>query len=88
MWDATLGDLIILAIGLAWLWFKPSIWPLIILGIYQIGSLGVNSYVLVQQQLGSVQHKALLVHIALRVLALFYMWQGFRQSRHLEPKDS
>jgi hypothetical protein len=86
--DATGGDLVILAIGLAWLWFKPSIWPLAILCIYQLGSLGVNSYLLVQQQVGSMQHKALVVHIALRALALFYMWQGFRESRSVEPRDS
>lgn len=80
-WAATGGDLVILSIGLIWLWFKPSLWPLAILCIYQVGSLGVNSYMLMQQHIGSVQHKALVVHIALRVLALFYLWQGFRASR-------
>lgn len=86
-WDATIGDLVILLIGLVWLWFKPNIWPLAILCIYQIGSLGVNSYMFSQQQFGSVSHKALVVHIALRVLALFYLWQGFRQSRG-EPSET
>jgi hypothetical protein len=86
-WDATVGDLVILSVGLIWLWFKPSMWPLAILCIYQIGSLGVNSYALWQQQVGSVPHKALVVHIALRVLALFYMWQGLRQVR-VEPSKT
>lgn len=85
-WDATIGDLVIMSVGLIWLWLRPSIWPLAILCMYQIGCLGANSHLIWQQQVGSVAHKALVVHIALRVLALHYMWRGYRQIQ-VEPPE-
>lgn len=79
-WDSTIGDLIILMIGITWLWFKPGIWPVALLCIYQLASLSANSYMLMQQSVGSLPHKALTVHVVIRVATLFYLWQGVRQS--------
>lgn len=87
-WDATLGDLVILVVGLLWLWVKPSVWPIAILGLYQLGSLGVNAFAIIEQPVGSMQHKALVVHIALRALALFYMCSTYMQTRSRARADS
>jgi hypothetical protein len=71
---ATLGlDLILYAIGLAWLLKKPSFGPLILLGIYQAVSLGVNGYSLALAAVSSGSHKALLVHVIWRAMALFFI---------------
>lgn len=80
-WDAAFIDIFILAVGLLWLWIKPSAWPLVILCLYQLTSLGVNIHALISQPVGSLQHKALVVHISLRALAIFYMWRGFQSAR-------
>ena len=75
---ATLGlDLVLYAIGLAWLLKKPSIGPLILLGIYQALSLGINGYSLAVAAVGSGSHKALLVHVIWRAMALFFIAKLF-----------
>jgi hypothetical protein len=71
---AILGfDLLLYIIGLAWLLKKPSFGPLILLGIYQALSLGVNGYSLAVAAVGSGSHKALLVHVIWRAMALFFV---------------
>jgi hypothetical protein len=71
---ANLGlDLILYTIGLAWLLKKPSFGSLILLGIYQAVSLGVNVYSLALAGVGSGEHKALLVHVIWRAMALFFI---------------
>jgi len=66
-------DLVIYAIGLAWLVVKPSSGPLYLLGIYQVVLLGVNGYAFAHATVGSVEHKALLIHLIWRAMALFFM---------------
>ncbi len=71
------GDLIVYSIGLIWLLIKPSLGPLYLLGIFQLLSLGVNGYSFAEATVGSAPHKALLVHIIWRTLALFFMLKLF-----------
>ncbi len=87
-WDATLGDVVVLAVALGWLWLRPGRWPLGILVVYQVVSLAVNGFMLIEQPVGSMPHKALVVHIGLRVAALFYLWRGFRATRQGPPADA
>jgi hypothetical protein len=63
-------DLAVYAIGLIWLFKKPSFGPLILLGIYQSISLVVNGYSIAAAPIGSASHRALLVHVIWRVIAL------------------
>ena len=68
---ASLGlDLAVYAIGLIWLFKKPSFRPLILLGMYQSVSLIVNGYSIAAAPIGSAAHKALLVHIIWRLITL------------------
>lgn len=71
------SDLIVYFVGLVWLLKKPSLGPLYLLGIFQLASLGINGYALTEAAVGSAQHKALLVHVIWRALALFLMLKLF-----------
>ena len=70
-------DLVVYAIGLTWLLVKPSRGPLYLLGIYQLVSLGVNGYAFAEATFRSAEHKALLVHVLWRAMALFVMFKLF-----------
>lgn len=70
-------DLIVYAIGLLWLLIRPSLGPLYLLGILQLLSLGINSYSLAEAMVGSASHKALLIHVIWRALALFFTFKLF-----------
>ncbi|MDB6061470.1 MAG: hypothetical protein JWM78_1573 [Verrucomicrobiaceae bacterium] len=75
------ADVAILIAGLAWLLIKPSFGPLYLLSAYQLLGLCFNSYLFYGAALGSPTHRALLVHVIWRVLALFYMSKVFRELR-------
>ena len=79
------GDLIVYVIGLAWLLKKPSLGPLYLLGIFQLVSLSINGYSFAEAAVGSAPHKALLVHVIWRALALFFMFKLFLALRK-KPK--
>ena len=86
-------DIVVLIAGLIWLVSKPSLGPVLLLGIFQALALIINASVFLSAELGSTEHKALLVHIIWRLLALFYMGQGYLQLRRKrnaenEPENS
>lgn len=86
---ATLGgDLFIYAIGLVWLLKKPSLGPLYFLGIFQLVSLGINCYSFAEATVGSAPHKALLVHVIWRALALFFVLKLFLILRKKPKTDA
>jgi hypothetical protein len=85
-WSVNAGDIVVLTVGLVWLITRPGLWPLVFLSTYHAVALLVNAVVLSQQSFGSAWHKALVVHIALRVLALFFMWQAYLRLRKGEPR--
>jgi len=85
---ATVGsDLIVYFIGLVWLLKKPSLGPLYLLGIFQLASLGINGYSLAEAAIGSAQHKALLIHVIWRALALFFIVKLFLVLRRKPKTD-
>jgi hypothetical protein len=78
---SVLLDLIILAIGLVWLLARPGLGPVLLLGIYQGISFVINAAVFASTPIGSVEHKALLVHLIFRAAAVVLMIAGLRRSR-------
>jgi hypothetical protein len=80
-WGANLLDVVVLCLGLVWLWFRPSIWPVVLLSVFQIAALALNTSLILEQPIGSPAHRSLIVHIGLRILAIAAMWRAFLQSR-------
>jgi hypothetical protein len=70
-------DLAVLAIGLAWLWTRPNLGSVIFLALYQVSAGAVNVYALIHSQPGSLTHKALVAHLAIRTAALALLIAGF-----------
>lgn len=79
-------DLGIYAAGLFWLARRPSAGPLYLLGAYQAFALLANTASLASADVGTVAHKALLVHVIWRVLALFFMVKLFVALRRQESE--
>ena len=82
--NADVADLVVYAVGLTWLVSRPGVGPLYLLGAYQAFSLTVNALALLDVTVGSEAHKALLVAVIWRALALIaigQLWVGLRQQR-------
>jgi hypothetical protein len=79
--DEGLIDVVVLGVGLSWLIVRPGLGPLILLTLFQAAALVANGYLFAEADFGTNQHKALLIHIVLRVVALFSMWYGHSQWR-------
>ena len=75
------GDLIIPAAGVGWLILRPRLPALIYLTVYQVAMLAFNGFLIYQLQVGDMQHKAIAAHIVWRVMAVFYMWSPFFNSK-------
>jgi hypothetical protein len=81
IWAATTLDIVILSIGIVWLWLRPGLAPALYLGLVQLGSLAYNAYVLSSQPVGSLPHKALTVHCIWRLIALLCLVIGYLNLR-------
>jgi hypothetical protein len=86
MWRSVLPDLVLYLAGIVWLIRRPSPGPLYLLGAYQLFSLAVNVNTIVTFPIGSPSHKALVVHIIWRVLALALMTRLFFVLRRGKPE--
>jgi hypothetical protein len=75
--NANVADLLVYAIGLLWLIKMPSTGPLYLLGAYQSLSFTVNAVAFAGAAIGSSDHKALLVHLIWRGIALFLIVKLF-----------
>src|SRR4029079_17853780 len=80
LWGQVAIDLVILAIGLVWLWARPNLGAVILLGLYQLSAGAVNVFALMHAQPGSVTHKALVAHLAMRTAALAFLISGFMKA--------
>ena len=76
-------DVVVLVVGLAWLIAKPGLGPIVFLSVFQSLALGVNVFSFLGAAVGSNMHKALLVHMIWRGLALFFMAQAYASYRTL-----
>ena len=80
-------DVAVFLVGLTWLTVKPSRGPILLLTVYQVMALAINAATIAALQFGTGPHKALVVHIAWRVLGLFLMWQAYARSRKARSSD-
>jgi hypothetical protein len=74
-------ELIVFAIGIIWLWVRPSIAPVVGLTIYEAGALAINIMGILNLEMGSPEHKAMIVHILLRIAALLCLWIAYWPTR-------
>ena len=82
-WAANFLDIVILVIGLAWLWLRPSLWPIMLLTVFQIFALVVNTTMIVDHLLDGAGSRPLMIHIGLRIAGLAAMWWAFLRTRKL-----
>ncbi len=76
-------DIAILLLGVAWLLLRPGLAPVIVLTIYQALALLINLFAFLNFPIGHNLHRALLVHIIWRGLALILMWRAHHNARGL-----
>jgi len=81
-------DLVIIAVGIAWLLWRPGLGPVIFLGLYEIILLVMNALVLFTSPLGMAHPQALVLHIVLRMLALVMLIVGYCQSRPVPVEEA
>jgi len=74
-------EVVLVTIVLVWLLMRPSLTPVILLSTYQILSFVGNLYQFISVSFGTTEHKALLVHLIIRILAVFLMIAGLREIR-------
>ena len=78
-----LVDIAILLIGVVWLVLRPGLAPVIVLTIYQALALIINLFAFLSFPIGHNLHRALLVHILWRGLALILMWRAHHKAKGL-----
>ena len=78
-----LVDIAILLIGVVWLALRPGLAPVIVLTIYQALALIINLFAFLSFPIGHNLHRALLVHILWRGLALILMWRAHHKAKGL-----
>ena len=86
--DANLVDVVVLVVGLTWLFLKPGLGPIVLLTLFQLFALAVNSFAFADAVIGTNPHKALLVHIIWRILGLYFMWHAYIQFRKVAPVET
>ena len=74
-------DVIILIVGLTWLLLRPGLAPVLLLTVFQVLALAINGVSFAEATIGTNPHKALFVHMVWRLMALFFMWHAYVQSR-------
>lgn len=86
-WDLDLLDIVILVVGIIWLMIRPGFGPVALLVLYQLAALIVNSLVFGSTAVGSSDHKALVVHMFLRIISLIALWVGLYQMYRNESSN-
>lgn len=71
--QAVVVDIVLVSGLLTWLLMRPGYPPLYVLAIYQVVSLYTNGTGLISAELSTATHKALLVHVLFRIIALIYI---------------
>jgi hypothetical protein len=80
-WELVYIDLIFIGIGIVWLMFRVHAIPIIILMLFQLGVLILNINLILAAEIGAETHRALTVHIVLRIMVLFALGNGLRVIR-------
>jgi hypothetical protein len=82
--DAGVIDLAILTVGVVWLVSRPGLAPTLLLTLYQAWALVTNGAAFAAAAPGTLAHRALLVHVLWRLLALVLMWRAYGASRRAD----
>ena len=80
-WNAVLPDLAVFAIGLTWLTIAPGWIPVALLAAYHLFALTINWQGILAEPFGTNLHKAMSVHIVLRIAAVTTMVYSVIQAR-------
>lgn len=72
-------ELITVIAALAWLLMRPSLMPVVALSIYQIIGFVYNIVKFLSYSFGTPPHKTLLIHLIIRIVAVFLMFTGLRE---------
>lgn len=79
--NSNLIDILLLSVGLWWLFSKPGLKPIILLGLYQILGISANLIAFLATPVNTLPHKVLLIHIIWRAMALFFMGSSYLRLR-------
>ncbi len=71
-------DIALLSVGMIWLLLRPSLSPVLVLGLLQLASLAYNVYQISTFDVSSDPHRALSVHILFRVLSITALIVGYK----------
>lgn len=81
MWSGTALDIIVLSVGIVWLWWRPNLPAILFLGLVQLASLVFNAYMISSTPFGSAQHRALTAHCVFRLIAIICLIVGYLRMR-------
>lgn len=81
VWSTTALDIMVLSVGVVWLWLRPGLAPVLYLGIVQLGSLAINVSALSSSTYGDAAHRALTFHCVLRLAAIVCLIFGYIRVR-------
>ena len=84
-WRSVALDVVALTAGVVWLWAAPGVAAAVYLIVVQGLSLALNVYQLIAADVGTLGHKALVVHCLWRVLALAGLAYGLQRRRATPP---
>ncbi|MGH7383995.1 MAG: hypothetical protein ACREKG_02365 [Candidatus Rokuibacteriota bacterium] len=76
-----LVDIALLLGGVVWLLAKPGLVPVIVLTVYQAVALLINLFAFLNFPIGENLHRALLIHLIWRALALILLWRAHGRAR-------
>jgi hypothetical protein len=80
-WLRDAAHILALVAGFAWLWVRPGIGPVILLGLYEVATGVLIAIAYGSAQTGSWQHKALVAQICLRGTAVLFLVSGYVKAR-------
>jgi len=80
-WHLVYIDLLFIGGGTLWLMIRLHAIPIIILMLFQLGVLLINTNLILTVEIGSDEHRALVVHIVLRIMVLFALGNGLFKLR-------
>jgi hypothetical protein len=79
-------DIVLMLAGLFWLIVKPALGAVLFLTAYQVFSLVINLSTLFSVTFKTVEHRAILLILTLRVLAIIFMFVGLSVMKKLKGK--
>jgi hypothetical protein len=75
-WNIVSIDLLFVGVGIVWLLVRIHAIPIILLMLFECGVLFINGSLILQQEIGTEEHRALLVHIVLRIMVIIALGYG------------